>query len=125
MSASPSSAYVAAIRATLHELPGGPLRLRPADRRLALDLHRRSVPLDVLRSAIFLATLRRLSRNPGLPSLAPVRSLSYFLPVLDELLAQPLDPAWGDHLARRLAAHLARREPHPHHFLPAARESRP
>jgi hypothetical protein len=61
------------------------------------------VPIEVLRAALQLATFRRLARDADRPQLAPVRSLYYYLPVVDELLAQPLDPAWSHHLASRLA----------------------
>ena len=97
------SAYVAALRATLDELPGPPLRFRATDRRLAIDLYSRRVPIEVVRAALYLATLRRLTRDVDRPQLAPVRSLYYYLPVVDELLRQPLDPAWGHYLVSRLA----------------------
>lgn len=101
-SLSPST-YLAALRAALDELPGPPLRFRATDRRLALDLYRRRVSIDVVRAALRLATLRRLVRDPDRPQLSPVRSLYYYLPVVDELLRQPLDPAWGRYLVSRLA----------------------
>jgi hypothetical protein len=97
------SAYVTALRAALDDLPGPPLRFRSTDRRLALELYRRCVPFELLRAALHLATLRRLVRHVDRPRLAPVRSLYYYLPVVDELLAQSLDPAWVHHLASRLA----------------------
>jgi len=95
--------YVAAVAAVLADLPEPRPRFRPADRRLVLDLRRRGVPIPMLRAAIRLATLRRLTRDPARPALAPVRSLYYFLPVLDELLAAPPEPAWGAYLDARLA----------------------
>ncbi|MCC6132597.1 MAG: hypothetical protein IT186_21945 [Acidobacteria bacterium] len=61
------------------------------------------MPIEVLRAALQLATFRRLVRDADRPQLVPVRSLYYYLPVVDELLAQPLDPAWNRHLASRLA----------------------
>jgi hypothetical protein len=95
--------YVTAIRAALGNIPEPHAGLRPDDRRLALELHRRGVPIEIFRAAIRLATLRRLLRDPALPRLAPVRSLRYYLPVLDELLRTPPDPAWLDYLAARVA----------------------
>ena len=95
--------YVTAIRAALDNLPEPHGGFRPDDRRLALELHRRGVPIEIFRAAIRLATLRRLLRDPSLPRLAPVRSLHYYLPVLDELLRTPPDPAWLDYLAARVA----------------------
>ena len=95
--------YVTAIRTALDDLPEPHGGFRPDDRRLALELHRRGVPIDIFRAAIGLATLRRLLRDPALPRLAPVRSLHYYLPVLEELLRTPPDPAWLDYLAARVA----------------------
>ncbi|HQP89305.1 MAG TPA: hypothetical protein PLL76_23885 [Thermoanaerobaculia bacterium] len=95
--------YVTAIRAALDDLPEPHGGFRPDDRRLALELHRRGVPIEILRTAIRLATLRRLLRDPALPRLAPVRSLRYYLPVLDELLRTPPDPAWLHYIAARVA----------------------
>ncbi|MDL1951017.1 hypothetical protein FBQ97_14555 [Acidobacteria bacterium ACD] len=86
--------YVAAVRAALRDLPEPRPGFRPTDRRLALDLHRRGASIDILRAAIRLATLRRLSRDPSSPPLAPVRSLYYFLPVVEDLLRLTPDPAW-------------------------------
>ena len=99
----PPTAYVAAVRAALDALPGPGLRFRPADRRLVLDLYRRGVPIEAFRTALLLATLRRLVRDASLPPLAPVRSLNYYLPVVDEMLANPPDPGWVRHLAARMA----------------------
>lgn len=96
-------AYVTAIRAALDDLPEPHGGLRPDDRRLAIELHRRGVPIEIFRAAIRLATLRRLLRDPALPRLAPVRSLRYYLPVLAELLRTPPDPTWLDYIAARVA----------------------
>jgi hypothetical protein len=95
--------YVTTIRTALDDLPEPHGGFRPDDRRLALELHRRGVPIEIFRAAIRLATLRSLLRDQALPRLAPVRSLRYYLPVLDELLRTPPDPAWLDYLAARLA----------------------
>ena len=51
--------------------------------------------------------LRRLSRDPGLPPLTKIRSLAYFLPVIEELKLQPLPAGYLDYLRlklRRLSA---------------------
>ena len=98
-----ATGYVAAVRAALKDLPEPRPGFRPTDRRLALDLHRKGVPIEVLRAAIRLATLRRLTRDPALPPLSPVRSLYYFLPVLDELLRTPPEPAWLAYVDASLA----------------------
>ena len=50
-----------------------------------------------------LATARRLLRDPSYPPLNPIRSLHYFLPVIEELLDQSPPQAYFDYLRSKLA----------------------
>jgi len=84
--------------------------VRTSDRRLAEQLYRRGVPLDTVTAALLLATARRLVRPPDAPALGPARSLAYFVPVVDELIATPLPPGYRTHLASKLAR-LQRQSP--------------
>ncbi len=59
--------------------------------------------LTIVESALLLGSLRRLTRPADLPPLQPVRSLAYFLPLIDELLAQPLPDGYLDYLRQKLA----------------------
>lgn len=68
--------------------------VRPADRLLAAQLYQRGVPLALVEAAFSLAAVRRIFRDPRLGVLNPIRSLHYFLPVLDELLRSPPDPGY-------------------------------
>jgi hypothetical protein len=70
-------------------VPGTLGRVRREDRLLAADLHDRGIDLYTLEAAFVLAAARRCLRPPGHP-LAPVRSLHYFLPVIEEILDKPL-----------------------------------
>jgi len=75
--------------------------IRPsrADRALANDLVARSLTFDLLQAAFTLATVRRrLASTPA----QPIRSLAYFIPIIDELLSDPPDPDYIRHLASRL-----------------------
>jgi hypothetical protein len=56
------------------------------------------VSASVVEAAIILATARRVLRPPDYPPLAPIRSLHYFLPVIDEITAAPLAPDYVDYL---------------------------
>ncbi|HXQ00059.1 MAG TPA: hypothetical protein VN845_08340 [Solirubrobacteraceae bacterium] len=56
--------------------------------------------IDLIRAAFTLAMARRATSRRPLP---PIRSLHYFLPVLEELQTQPVDPAYLDYLERRRA----------------------
>jgi hypothetical protein len=61
------------------------------------------VPLEIVQAALLIASSRRRARDHADAPLAPVRSLHYFLPVIDELSAAPPDPAYLEHLTRHFA----------------------
>jgi len=56
----------------------------------------------LVESALLLATLRRLARSAELPPLPKIRSLAYFLPVIEELQQQPLPNGYLDYLRLKL-----------------------
>ena len=64
-----------------------PQRPRAHDRQLARRLFARGVDLETISVAILLGAARRQSRDPSATPLPRVRSLAYFLPILDELPA--------------------------------------
>jgi hypothetical protein len=84
--------------------PGTTGHVRPADRQLALALGSRGIPLDTVRNALLLAVARRNLRPHDATPLQPIRSLYYILPIIDELLANPPDPAYFHYLHWRLAS---------------------
>jgi len=92
--------YLEAVLETYNSLPGTPARSARSDRQLARDLCRRGVPLRTVRVALILATARRTLRSG--PPLPPVRTLHYFLPVIDEVLEQPPEPGYVAYLNARL-----------------------
>ena len=102
------AAYVAAVVMLYIELPETPLSANPQDHRQALRLHDRGIPLQIVESALLLASLRRLLRPAGLPPLQPIRSLAYFQPVIDELLVHPLPNNYLDYLRLKLHGIAAR-----------------
>jgi hypothetical protein len=79
--------YVDELLRLYRRLPGTTHRVRPADRTLARDLYHRQIPFQLLRGALLLGCARRLASPSPPPSL--IRSLHYFLPVLDELQQSP------------------------------------
>lgn len=96
--------YVEKVLDLYRATPGTRGIARPADRRLAQNLADRDIPLETVYAALVLAFVRRSNRPPGEPSLRPVASLHYFQPIIEELIAQPLDPDYIRHLR---AAHAA------------------
>lgn len=97
-----SASYVAAVLNLYLGLPQTPLRASAQDQRIARRLHDRSVPMRVVESAFLLASLRRLVRPADLPPLSPIRSLAYFQPVIEELLANPAPENYLEYLRLKL-----------------------
>ena len=96
-------AYVHAVHQFYLQMPNTSGRFSRSDRQLAQALYQRGIPIDVIRSALLLATARRVCRNPDGRPLPPVRSLHYFLPVIDEILLQPLPNGYLKYLEAKIA----------------------
>ena len=75
--------------------------IRPsrADRALANNLVARGLNFDLFEAAFTLATARRRLSSTAAH---PIRSLAYFIPIIDELLSNPPDPDYIRYLASRL-----------------------
>ena len=71
-------------------LPDAPRRLSRPDLRLAQQLWERQISLTTVETAFLLASVRRAARRPHAVPLGSIRSLHYFLPVIEELLHTPL-----------------------------------
>jgi hypothetical protein len=97
-----SRSFVSSLLECYIQLPHTPNSPSKHDRQLAKRLFERQISLDTLKTAFLLATSRRTFRPPGAPPLEPIRSLAYFLPVVEELLRTPADPIYTQLLADRL-----------------------
>lgn len=64
----------------------------PCDHDLAMRLYLKRIPFTAVDGAFVLAAARRTYRNPNGAPLAPIRSLRYFLPIIREILSEPVDP---------------------------------
>ena len=98
------STYLARVLALYVQLPDTPARANAQDRRLAQQLIARGVPEVTVATALLLASLRRLVRDHGAGSLPRIRSLAYFLPVIEELSEQPARPHYLAYLRDKLRA---------------------
>jgi len=74
-------------------LPHTPRRLSRFDLRLVRQLWDRQIPLAVVETAFLLASARRIYRPDDALPLGPIRSLYYFLPIIEELLETPVPRA--------------------------------
>ena len=95
--------YRQAVISLYLRLPHTPRRLSRFDLRLLDQLWQRQIPLTVIESAFLLASLRRATRRPDAIPLGPIRSLHYFLPVIEELLANPTPDSYLAHLRSKVA----------------------
>lgn len=94
--------YVTTLLECYVQLPHTPNRPSGYDRRLAASLFNQKAPLDIVKSAFVLATSRRTFRPKNAPPLDPIRSLAYFLPVVEELQRTTPDPFYIRLLKQRL-----------------------
>jgi hypothetical protein len=101
--------YLAAVLKLYMKLPETPSRIHTNDRKSAKILSDRDIPLSTIESALLLASLRRLIRSPDIPPLGPIRSLAYFFPVIQEVIANPVSDDYLEYLRRKVALFSGRR----------------
>jgi hypothetical protein len=95
--------YVRQVLALYQATPGTRGRIRPADRRLAEQLHANGTTTDTVRNALLLAAARRNYRPNDAEPLQPIASLHYFVPVIHEVQKNPPDPGYVQYLEAKLA----------------------
>src|SRR6202453_5370884 len=78
--------YIQKVLQAYRNTPGTCGNLRRPDRLLAVQLYQRGVPLHKVENALVLAAVRRLIRPADATPLTNVRSLAYFMPVIEEVL---------------------------------------
>ena len=96
--------YVQTVLDLYLALPQTPTRVSRFDRSLALQLFHRGVPRSTIEAAFLLASARRLCRPADAPPLGPIRSLHYFVPVIEEITHQPPPAGYVHYLRHKLAA---------------------
>ena len=94
--------YVRQVLEAYRQTPGTTGRVHPPDRRLAAQLHERGVPLETVHNALILAAARRLFRPADATPLPTVRSLAYFLPVIEEVLELKVSPDYFRYVRAKL-----------------------
>lgn len=94
--------YVEAVLDGYCSLPATPTRPSRRDRQLARSLYEQGIALASVKAALLLGAARRTLRGEHAPPLPPVRTLHYFLPVLEEILHDPPAPGYVDYLEHKL-----------------------
>lgn len=94
--------YVRRVLEAYRQTPGTTGTIRRPDRMIAAQLYERGVPVTVIENALMLAVSRRLIRPPDAMPLGTVRSLAYFLPVIEEVLELRVSPDYFQYLRHKL-----------------------
>jgi hypothetical protein len=94
--------YVRRVLEAYRKTPGTLGTVRRPDRVLAVQLYHRRVSASVIENAFVLAATRRLMRPADSPPLGTIRSLAYFLPVIEEVLALRVSPYYFQYPRHKL-----------------------
>ena len=94
--------YISQVLEAYRKTTGTAGTIRRADRLVAAQLHQRGVPLTAIENALVLATVRRLVRPAGALPLGTIRSLAYFVPVIEEVLHMRISPDYFGYLRHKL-----------------------
>ncbi len=94
--------YVRHVLEAYRKTPGTMGTVRRADRILAAQLYQRGLCVKVIENALVLAATRRMIRPADAPPLSTIRSLAYFLPVIEEVLELHISPDYFEYLRHKL-----------------------
>ena len=100
--------YVRQVLEAYRKTPGTMGTVRRADRMLAAQLYQRGLSVQVIENALVLAVTRRLIRPADALPLGAIRSLAYFLPVIEEVLKLRVSPDYFDYLRQKLKREVHR-----------------
>ncbi len=95
--------YIHQVLEAYRKTPGTTGTIRRPDRVLAAQLFQRGVSVNVIENAFVLAATRRLVRPAHAQPLATIRSLAYFLPVIEEVMELRVSPDYFKYLRHKLA----------------------
>jgi len=95
--------YIRQVLEAYRTTPGTMGTVRRADRMLAAQLYQRGVAVSVIENAFVLAASRRLIRPADALPLGTIRSLAYFVPVIEEVLELRVSPDYFQYLRYKLA----------------------
>ena len=94
--------FIRRVLEAYRKTPGTMGTVRRPDRVLAVQLYQRGISVSVIENAFLLAATRRLMRPADAPPLSPIRSLAYFLPVIEEVIGLRVSPDYFQYLRHKL-----------------------
>ena len=94
--------YIHQVLEAYRKTPGTTGTIRRPDRLLAAQLFQRGVTVSVIENAFVLAATRRLVRRADAQPLGTIRSLAYFLPVIEEVQELRVSPDYFEYLRHKL-----------------------
>ncbi len=94
--------YIRRVLEAYRKTPGTTGAVRRPDRVLAVQLYQRGISVSVIENAFLLAAARRLMRPTDTTALSSIRSLAYFLPVIEEVLGLRVNPDYFRYLRHKL-----------------------
>ena len=95
--------FIRQVLEAYRKTPGTMGTVRRADRMLAAQLYQRGLSVVVIENALVLAATRRLVRPAGASPLGAIRSLAYFLPVIEEVLELRVSQDYFRYLRHKLS----------------------
>jgi hypothetical protein len=94
--------YIRKVLEAYRKTPGTTGTVRRPDRMLAAQMYARGVSVTVIENALVLAAARRLIRPADAMPLGKIRSLAYFVPVIEEVLELRVSPDYFLYLRHKL-----------------------
>src|SRR5579864_3056583 len=94
--------FIRRVLEAYRQTPGTMGTVRRPDRVLAAQLYQRGISVSVIENAFVLAAMRRLTRPADAPPLGTIRSLAYFLPVIEEVLGLRVSPEYFQYLRHKV-----------------------
>jgi hypothetical protein len=94
--------YIRRVLEAYRKTPGTMGTVRRPDRMLAAQLYQRGISVSVIKNAFVLAATRRLMRPTNAPPLSTIRSLAYFLPVIEEVIGLRVNPDYFQYFRHKL-----------------------
>ena len=94
--------YVRRVLDAYRKTPGTLGTVHRPDRLLAAELYHRGLSIELIENAFVLAAARRLMRPADAQPLGAIRSLAYFLPVIEEVIELNVAPDYFQYLRQKL-----------------------